>query len=69
MDEKYFEQASALEQRHRDHSQQAVQRQLLGDGQDDCEGCGDSIPHERRKAMPSAIRCIKCQTTFERTHK
>lgn len=31
-----------------------------------CEDCGSEIPEERRAAAPFAIRCIHCQTRFER---
>jgi len=31
-----------------------------------CEDCGHTIPAARRRAKPDAIRCIKCQTNFER---
>lgn len=31
-----------------------------------CADCGTEIPPERRRAMPSAIRCIDCQAWFER---
>jgi len=31
-----------------------------------CEDCAELITRERRLAMPSATRCISCQTRFER---
>jgi len=31
-----------------------------------CTDCGDEIPHERRIAVPSARRCIDCETHRER---
>ena len=36
-------------------------------GQAECEDCGEDIPEDRRKAVPSAIRCIRCQNIFERS--
>jgi phage/conjugal plasmid C-4 type zinc finger TraR family protein len=39
--------------------------QLSGEGSEDCEDCGRSIPLARRKAMPSATRCIHCQDQYE----
>lgn len=33
-----------------------------------CEGCGFPIPEARRKAVPGCMRCIDCQTEFERIH-
>lgn len=32
----------------------------------DCVGCGDPIDSARLKAVPSACRCIVCQTITER---
>lgn len=66
MDEKYHEQAAALEQSRRDDAMQAAQRSLQGKGQARCEDCREPIPRERRKAAPNAIRCIACQTIFEK---
>lgn len=31
-----------------------------------CVGCGDDIEPESRAALPSARRCIECQTRVER---
>lgn len=66
MDEKFLEQASALEQARRDDALQAAQRSLQGKGKARCEDCSEPIPRERRKAAPNAIRCIACQTIFEK---
>ena len=35
-------------------------------GADDCVICGEEIPEARRKALPSANRCISCQSASER---
>lgn len=47
-----------------------VQRQIAADlseaGCEDCIDCGDPIPEDRRKAMPSATRCIGCQEIEDR---
>lgn len=67
MDEKYWDQASALEQHRRDQGVEKARQALMGQGSDECEDCGEDIPLERRKALPSSFRCIKCQTIFERT--
>jgi DnaK suppressor protein len=32
----------------------------------DCEDCGKQIPKARLKANPMAIRCVPCQTKYER---
>jgi phage/conjugal plasmid C-4 type zinc finger TraR family protein len=35
-------------------------------GSDICADCQDPIPLARRRALPSAIRCINCQAFAER---
>lgn len=35
-----------------------------GDGR--CETCSEPIPAARLKAEPDALRCVECQTLFER---
>ena len=65
MDEKYFEQASKLEQSQRDAAFKTAHDALAKPGQADCDGCGEAIAANRRQAMPSAIRCVRCQQTFE----
>ncbi|MDP9990913.1 phage/conjugal plasmid C-4 type zinc finger TraR family protein [Variovorax boronicumulans] len=69
MDEKFFELASELEQARRDEALRLFrERADSGPGRDVCD-CGEDIPPARRLAAPSAIRCIACQTIFERTRK
>lgn len=67
MDEKYLEQAARQEQHQRDASVRTVQRALGRKGQPECAGCGEAIPLQRRSAVPSAIRCIQCQSAFEKS--
>ncbi|HCJ70654.1 TraR/DksA C4-type zinc finger protein [Agrobacterium pusense] len=43
----------------------AASRSLRGPGTIQCEDCPNDIPRERRLALPSAIRCIRCQTRHE----
>lgn len=70
MDEKFLEQASALEQTRRDEALRLFRERVVsGPGRDDCEDCGEDIPPARRVAAPSAIRCIACQNLFERGQK
>lgn len=38
-------------------------------GTEFCESCGDEIEPERRAAMPSATRCVKCQGALEKHKK
>ena len=64
MDEKFHEQAAALDQSRRDDALHAAQRTLQGKGQAHCEDCTEPIPRERRKATPSVTRCIACKTIF-----
>ena len=33
-----------------------------------CADCGGDIGFERLKVNPSAVRCIQCQTKYEKTH-
>jgi phage/conjugal plasmid C-4 type zinc finger TraR family protein len=30
-----------------------------------CQDCGESIGDERLAALPSAVRCVKCQAAWE----
>lgn len=69
MDEKYHEQASALEQSWRDDAIRAARANCQGPGQAECEDCDETIPARRRLAAPSAIRCMACQTIFEKKEK
>ena len=34
----------------------------------ECTDCGKPIPVERLKAQPAALRCVPCQTAYEKTH-
>ena len=65
VDEKYLEQASKLEQSQREALIQTAHNALAQPGQLDCEFCGKPIPEPRRLALPSAIRCVRCQQNFE----
>ena len=38
-------------------------------GQDECEDCPQPISAARRRAMPSATRCIRCQEAFEKEER
>lgn len=69
MDEKFHEQASQLVADRITDAMALVREQLNKPGQPDCKDCGKAIPEARRKATPNAIRCIGCQTTFDRTFK
>lgn len=45
-----------------------IHAKLTAEGEADCIDCGNPIPPRRRAAMPSARRCIACQTHFEKGH-
>jgi len=34
----------------------------------DCDECGGEIDYRRLEAQPTAIRCIDCQSQWEKTH-
>ena len=34
----------------------------------DCDECGNEIGYPRLEAQPTAIRCIACQSQWEKTH-
>lgn len=38
----------------------------LGEGQKACRDCGLPIAPARRRALPSAVRCLDCQELAER---
>lgn len=40
----------------------------IADSAINCSDCGESIPDNRREAMPGCQRCIDCQTIAEK-HK
>ena len=44
-------------------------RQRLAEGSyGTCADCGGEIGFERLQVNPSAVRCIRCQTAYEKTH-
>ncbi|HEY1749839.1 MAG TPA: DksA/TraR family C4-type zinc finger protein [Caulobacteraceae bacterium] len=34
----------------------------VGEGTEHCVDCGDEIPEARRRALPGARTCVKCQS-------
>ena len=61
-----LDEAQALEERERDDCIARAAGQIKGHGATHCAVCGEPIDEARRKAMPSAIRCIDCQDSRER---
>ena len=44
-------------------------RARMADGSyGECVDCGVAIPVERLMAQPTALRCVPCQTRYEKTH-
>ncbi|MGL4829884.1 MAG: TraR/DksA family transcriptional regulator [Vibrio sp.] len=65
-----FDRAQQLEQEFRDRAiaQQLKRNQdaACAEGEDrDCVDCGVAIPQKRIQAMPSAVRCVGCQSKKE----
>lgn len=60
--------ASGLEEADRIGGVAMVQARLQGQGAEECEECGIEIPAARRKAYPSAVCCVECQSLRERRH-
>lgn len=64
--ERAIERAAEFEQRQREAAVTRIQNALSGLGEEFCLGCGDRIDEARRLALPSARRCVDCQTKAER---
>lgn len=58
--------AYGLEEADRIGGVALVQARLQGQGAEECEDCGIDIPAARRKAYPSAVCCVECQSLRER---
>lgn len=55
------------ERRRRARGIDAARQTLSREGEQFCRDCGEEIPEQRRAALPSATRCIVCQSEFEGT--
>ena len=60
------DEAQMKEQAERDNALAHFANGLKRQGTEFCIGCGDLIAEPRRKAIPSATRCVDCQDVFER---
>lgn len=60
-----FDIAAERAEQEREAAIAAAARSLRTPGTIQCEDCPNDIPRERRIALPSAIRCIQCQTRYE----
>jgi len=65
MGERGREEAQALQEAERDRSVARIRQAMCQKGDKFCVDCGCEIGLARRAAMPSAIRCITCQTAHE----
>ena len=66
--ERQIEAAGAVVQLERDEAIARIHAELSTPGAEDCIDCGQPIPARRRAAMPSAVRCIACQSHHERAN-
>lgn len=64
--ERSIERAEEFERLQRDAAVQRIRNNLVGLGEEFCLGCGDKIEEARRMVLPSATRCVDCQTKIER---
>jgi len=58
--------ATGLEDADRIGGVQSVRARLQGQGAEFCADCDEPIPDARRKAYPSAVCCVDCQSLRER---
>lgn len=58
--------ATGLEEADRIGGVALVQARLQGQGAEFCADCDVEIPDARRKAYPSAVCCVDCQSLRER---
>lgn len=63
--ERSIERAEELERLQRDAAVRRIRNNLVGLGEDFCITCGERIEEARRLALPSAKRCVDCQSAKE----
>ncbi|MDE2595970.1 MAG: TraR/DksA C4-type zinc finger protein [Sphingomonadales bacterium] len=64
--ERQIEAGEAVVSLERDTAIARIRAALEGAGEDRCIVCDEPINPARRAAIPSAERCIGCQTQFEK---
>lgn len=64
-----FDLAAERAEQERQAGIRQAQAALNQPGEVQCIDCGVEISLARRQVMPSAIRCHKCQTFFEKGRK
>lgn len=65
--DRMIEAAEASVERERDCEIARIRAELEAEGEDFCIDCDEPIGEARKAALPSAERCIDCQTKYERT--
>lgn len=65
MSERDFDLAAERSEQERDAGIADARIALSQPGSANCHNCGEPISEGRRRAVPSARRCIKCQTILE----
>lgn len=63
--ERGLERAEAFERLEKEGAVARIRNNLIGLGEEFCLGCGERIEEARRIALPSAKRCIDCQSDIE----
>ena len=51
------------------HSILLLRAAVAGEGQEYCEDCGEDLSPARREAAPWAIRCVPCESIYEKKQK
>ena len=64
--DRMIEAVEEMVQREADDEIARIKATLAEEGEDICVDCDDPIDPRRREALPSADRCIHCQTVYER---
>ena len=67
--ERLIEVSEAAIEQQRDREVRRIRGDLELRGDVDCRDCGDPIDVARRLALPSAKRCIDCQTKLEKSRR
>lgn len=65
-EERHIEAAEAMVAMESASAIARIRDELAGEGEEDCIECAAPIGAARKEALPSAERCIGCQTKFER---
>ncbi|MES2987663.1 MAG: TraR/DksA C4-type zinc finger protein [Pseudomonadota bacterium] len=66
IDDSAVEASELLVDGQRDAQVARIRAALDAPGREDCANCGDEIGAARRRVLPSAVRCVRCQGRYER---